>query len=100
MEGACIRGSFISIDLRFSLNVTGLEGSSDWDKVPATTPVMIFALVNQDPAPVLCAYLGGDLKRLRASALLGSIVPLLALLVWDAIALGLSDQAGHVIDPV
>ncbi|KAJ6901895.1 hypothetical protein NC651_019630 [Populus alba x Populus x berolinensis] len=49
---------------------------------------------------VLCAYLGGDLKRLRASVLLGSIVPLLALLVWDAIALGLSDQAGHVIDPV
>ncbi|KAJ6909373.1 hypothetical protein NC652_020381 [Populus alba x Populus x berolinensis] len=77
-----------------------MEGSSDWDKVPATIPVMIFALVNQDPAPVLCAYLGGDLKRLRASALLGSIVPLLALLVWDAIALGLSDQAGHVIDPV
>jgi tyrosine-specific transport protein len=32
--------------------------------------------------------------------LLGSIVPLLALLVWGAIALGLSDQAGHVIDPV
>jgi tyrosine-specific transport protein len=62
---------------------------------------------------VLCAYLGGDLKRLRASVLLGgdlkrlrasvllgSIVPLLALLVWGAIALGLSDQAGHVIDPV
>ncbi|KAI5578554.1 hypothetical protein POPTR_008G040400v4 [Populus trichocarpa] len=79
---------------------SGLEGSSDWEKVPATIPVMIFALVNHDPAPVLCAYLGGDLKRLRASVLLGSIVPLLALLVWGAIALGLSDQAGHVIDPV
>jgi tyrosine-specific transport protein len=49
---------------------------------------------------VLCAYLGGDLKRLRASVLPGSIVPLLALLVWGAIALGLSDQAGHAIDPV
>jgi len=30
---------------------SGLEGSSDWEKVPATIPVMIFALVNHDPAP-------------------------------------------------
>ncbi|KAJ6432851.1 hypothetical protein OIU84_019976 [Salix udensis] len=79
---------------------SGLEGSGDWGKVPATIPVMIFALVYHDLAPVLCAYLGGDLKRLRASVLLGSIVPLLALLVWDAIALGLSAQAGQVVDPV
>ncbi|KAG6758489.1 hypothetical protein POTOM_038842 [Populus tomentosa] len=79
---------------------SGLEGSGDWGKVPATIPVMIFALVYHDLAPVLCAYLGGDLKRLRTSILLGSIVPLLALLVWDAIALGLSAQADQVVDPV
>ncbi|KAJ6983349.1 hypothetical protein NC653_026222 [Populus alba x Populus x berolinensis] len=79
---------------------SGLEGSGDWGKVPATIPVMIFALVYHDLAPVLCAYLGGDLKRLRTSVLLGSIVPLLALLVWDAIALGLSAQADQVVDPV
>jgi tyrosine-specific transport protein len=30
----------------------------------------------------------------------GSIVPLLALLVWDAIALGLSAKADQVVDPV
>ncbi|XP_011040994.1 PREDICTED: uncharacterized protein LOC105137094 isoform X3 [Populus euphratica] len=79
---------------------SGLEGSGDWGKVPATIPVMIFALVYHDLAPVLCAYLGGDLKRLRTSVLLGSSVPLLALLVWDAIALGLSAQADQVVDPV
>ncbi|GFY84550.1 hypothetical protein Acr_03g0013240 [Actinidia rufa] len=49
---------------------------------------------------VLCAYLGGDLQRIRASVLLGSVVPLLALLVWDAIALGLSTHADQVADPV
>lgn len=32
--------------------------------------------------------------------MLGSIVPLLALLVWDAIALGLSEQVDQVADPV
>ena len=49
---------------------------------------------------VLCAYLGGDLKRIRTSVLLGSVVPMLALLVWDAVALGLSAQSDQVVDPV
>ncbi|CAL9007784.1 unnamed protein product [Prunus brigantina] len=79
---------------------SGLEGTGDWGKVPATIPVIIFSLVYHDLAPVLCAYLGGDLTRLRISVFLGSLVPLLALLVWDAIALGLSAHADQVVDPV
>ncbi|XP_050250144.1 uncharacterized protein LOC126697270 isoform X5 [Quercus robur] len=78
----------------------GLGGSGDWGKVPATIPVIIFSLVYHDLAPVLCAYLGGDLTRIRTSVLLGSLVPLLALLVWDAVALGLSAQSDQVVDPV
>ncbi|KAK6144823.1 hypothetical protein DH2020_021643 [Rehmannia glutinosa] len=49
---------------------------------------------------VLCAYLDGDLSRIRVSVFLGSVVPLLALLIWEAIALGLSNQADQVSDPV
>lgn len=49
---------------------------------------------------VLCAYLEGDLRRIRASVLLGSVVPLIALLVWNAVALGLSAQAEQFTDPV
>ncbi|XP_075496035.1 uncharacterized protein LOC142533230 isoform X2 [Primulina tabacum] len=80
---------------------SGLDSSSGhWEKVPDTLPVMIFALVYHDLAPVLCAYLEGDLIRIRASILLGSIMPLLALLVWNAIVLGLSNQADQVADPV
>ncbi|XP_010658409.1 uncharacterized protein LOC100251314 isoform X1 [Vitis vinifera] len=79
---------------------SGLEGSGDWGKVPATIPVIIFSLVYHDLAPVICAYLGGDLTRIRASVLLGSLVPLVALLLWDAIALGLSSQADQAVDPV
>ncbi|XP_052200165.1 uncharacterized protein LOC127806731 isoform X2 [Diospyros lotus] len=80
--------------------LSGMEGASDWGKVPATIPVIIFSLVYHDIAPVVCAYLGGDLPRIRASVLLGSVVPLLALLLWDGIALGLSAQADQVADPV
>ncbi|KAL2549533.1 Tryptophan/tyrosine permease [Forsythia ovata] len=78
----------------------GTETSGDWEKVPATIPVMIFSLVFHDLVPVLCAYLGGDLRRVRTSVLLGSVVPLVALLFWNAIALGLSSQANEVTDPV
>lgn len=41
---------------------------------------------------VICAYLGGDLPRVRFSIILGSLVPLLSMLVWDDIALGLSSH--------
>lgn len=53
-----------------------------------------------DAIEVLCAYLEGDLTRIRASVFLGSVVPLLTLLIWDAIALGLSNQADQVSDPL
>ncbi|KAL7109344.1 hypothetical protein ACP275_06G170400 [Erythranthe tilingii] len=81
---------------------SGFEGggSGDWGKVPATLPVLIFTLVYHDLAPVLCAYLEGDLKRIRASIFLGSLVPFLALLIWEAIALGLPNQENQVSDPV
>ncbi|KAI3470450.1 hypothetical protein Pfo_027113 [Paulownia fortunei] len=79
---------------------SGFEGGGDWEKIPATLPVMIFTLVYHDLAPVLCAYLEGDLKRIRASVFLGSVVPLLVLLIWEAIALGLSNKADQVSDPV
>ena len=39
---------------------------------------------------MICAYLEGDLARIRLSILLGSLVPLVSLLVWEDIALGLA----------
>ncbi|OVA10148.1 Tryptophan/tyrosine permease [Macleaya cordata] len=79
---------------------SGLDGSSNWGNVPATLPVIIFSLVYHDLSPVICAYLDGDLARIRASLVIGSLVPLLALLVWDAVALGLSAHSDQVVDPL
>ncbi|KAI3983565.1 hypothetical protein MKX01_000577 [Papaver californicum] len=79
---------------------TGLDGSSNWGNIPATIPVIIFSLVYHDLLPVICAYLDGDLARIRASFIIGSLVPLFTLLVWDAVTLGLSAHADLVVDPV
>ncbi|XP_047337233.1 tyrosine-specific transport system-like [Impatiens glandulifera] len=81
--------------------LAGFEDGGDWAKVPEAIPVMIFSLVYHDLAPVLCAYLGGDIGRIRTSILVGSVVPLLTLLAWNAIALGLFAQTDQLnADPV
>lgn len=36
---------------------SGLEGSGDWGKVPATIPVIIFSLVYHDLAPGIRIFL-------------------------------------------
>lgn len=47
---------------------------------------------------MICAYLEGDLARIRLSILVGSLVPLLCLLVWDDIALGLDTDLAAGFD--
>uniref|UniRef100_A0A0A9AIP5 Uncharacterized protein n=1 Tax=Arundo donax TaxID=35708 RepID=A0A0A9AIP5_ARUDO len=90
--------TFVMIGLLLTIEVSAvafggglsLPANTNWDQVPAALPVIIFTLVFHDIAPVICAYLGGDLARIRLSILVGSLVPLLSLLVWDDIALGLA----------
>ncbi|XP_077250706.1 uncharacterized protein LOC143890054 isoform X2 [Tasmannia lanceolata] len=98
---ASMIGLLVAIEVIAALNGgwSGLTSSGDWDQVPVTIPVIIFSLVYHDLAPVICTYLGGDLARIRLSLVLGSLVPLLALLVWEAVALGLSSRTNGV-DPL
>ncbi|KAL6644743.1 hypothetical protein ACP70R_016351 [Stipagrostis hirtigluma subsp. patula] len=90
--------TFVMIGLLLAIEVSAvafggglsLPANANWGQVPATLPVIIFTLVFHDTAPVICAYLGGDLARIRLSIIVGSLVPLLSLLIWDDIALGLA----------
>ncbi|TVU47704.1 hypothetical protein EJB05_07311 [Eragrostis curvula] len=90
--------TFVMIGLLLTIEVSAvafggglsLPANSNWEQVPAALPVIIFTLVFHDIAPVICAYLRGDLARIRLSILVGSLVPLLSLLVWDDIALSLA----------
>ncbi|CAM6034823.1 unnamed protein product [Sphagnum compactum] len=72
---------------------SGLE-HMDWAMAPQTIPIMILALVYHDLTPVLCAHLGGDKDRIRKSIVLGSMVPLVMFLLWDAVALCLVPVSG------
>ncbi|KAK7364622.1 hypothetical protein VNO80_13361 [Phaseolus coccineus] len=79
---------------------SGVGGLSDWTKIPPTIPVIIFSLVFHDITPFICTYLEVDLRRIKASVFIGALVPLVAVLVWDAVAFGLAAEANQVVDPV
>ncbi|KAL5720843.1 hypothetical protein ACHQM5_013473 [Ranunculus cassubicifolius] len=78
----------------------GFGAEGNWANIPATFPVIIFTLVYHDLLPVICAYLDGDLARIRVAFIGGSLVPLLVLLVWNAVALGLLSPSDPVVDPI
>ncbi|KAK9153457.1 hypothetical protein Sjap_000937 [Stephania japonica] len=99
---AAMIGLLVAIDVLavVSGEWSGLEEMWNWEEVPPTIPVIIFTLVYHDLAPVICAYLDGDIARIRTSFAIGSLTPLLILLVWNAVALGLSAHADNSVDPV
>lgn len=49
---------------------------------------------------VICTYLEGDLRRIKPSVFIGALVPLVLVLVWNAVAVGLAAEAKQVVDPV
>mmetsp|Transcript_8440 Transcript_8440/g.31117 ORF Transcript_8440/g.31117 Transcript_8440/m.31117 type:complete len:621 (-) Transcript_8440:2985-4847(-) len=72
---------------------------SNWDSVGGSLPVVVLALVFHDLVPILANYLGGDIKRVRKSILVGSFIPLLMFLSWEAVALSVS-PSGSSVDPL
>ncbi|KAF8683553.1 hypothetical protein HU200_044468 [Digitaria exilis] len=98
--------TFVMIGLLLMIEVSAvalggglsLPANANWEQVPSALPVIIFTLVFHDIAPVICAYLEGDLARIRLSILVGSLVPLVCLLVWDDIALGLATDLAAGFD--
>ena len=68
--------------------------AGDWSCAPACVPVVFLALVYHDLVPVICAYLAGDVAKIRKAVILGSAAPLAMFLAWDAVALGVGAASG------
>eukprot|EP00271_Cylindrocystis_brebissonii_P022855 TRINITY_DN8972_c0_g1_i1.p1 TRINITY_DN8972_c0_g1~~TRINITY_DN8972_c0_g1_i1.p1 ORF type:complete len:250 (+),score=43.42 TRINITY_DN8972_c0_g1_i1:22-750(+) len=56
--------------------------------VPASLPVLALSFVYQNVVPVVATNLEGDLPRVRTAVLLGTALPLVMFLAWDAAILG------------
>ena len=73
---------------------SAVDFAGDWSCAPACAPVVFLALVYHDLVPVICAYLAGDVAKIRKAVILGSAAPLAMFLAWDAVALGVGAASG------
>jgi tyrosine-specific transport protein len=61
----------------------------DWNVALAIAPFMIISFGFHNLIPSLTTYLNYDVKRLKKSIILGSLLPLAIYLVWEGLILGL-----------
>ncbi len=56
--------------------------------MPPAVSVMFVALFYHNIVPVIAVQLEGDARKIRQSIIIGSAIPLLMFLVWNAVILG------------
>ncbi|XP_019051749.1 PREDICTED: uncharacterized protein LOC104588783 [Nelumbo nucifera] len=81
---------------------TLLQGN--FEAVPSSIPIIVLSFVYQNVVPVLCTNLEGDLSKVRTAIVLGTAIPLLLFLFWDAVILGTISNLGSdsykITDPL
>lgn len=63
-----------------------------WPAVLPAVPVMVLTLGFHVITPLICSVLGGRANKVRQAILLGGAVPLLMVLAWNTVVLGLAKE--------
>ncbi|KAI7844273.1 hypothetical protein COHA_002071 [Chlorella ohadii] len=66
--------------------------TANWGAVPDTLPVIMLSFVFHNIVGTIATSLEGDVQKIRQAIILGSGVPLLMFLAWDAAVLGSSGE--------
>ena len=77
--------------------------SQHWSQVSVAIPVMFVAFVYHNVVPVITTQLEGDRTKVSQSILIGSLIPLLLFLLWNAVILGSffpTVGSASTIDPI
>ncbi|CAL9156903.1 unnamed protein product [Musa hybrid cultivar] len=106
----------LGIVVSFTSLVSGLiwliaSGGLQWqslrrahfEAIPQSIPIIALSFVYQNVVPVLCTNLEGDLSKVRTAVVLGTAIPLVLFLIWDAVILGTIpnlDTTGALTDPL
>ncbi|KAL3763901.1 hypothetical protein ACHAWU_003367 [Discostella pseudostelligera] len=76
------------------VQISNLLSHSDWTKLyPPVISIGILSLGAQNVVPTLLQYLKNDPIKTRQAIFIGSLVPLLLYLIWEAIFLGVVDAS-------
>ncbi|XP_077254178.1 tryptophan/tyrosine permease isoform X3 [Tasmannia lanceolata] len=77
---------------------------ANFNAIPLSIPIIALSFVYQNVVPVLCTNLEGNLSKVRTAIILGTAIPLVLFLVWDAVILGtisnLDTSDSKIIDPL
>ncbi len=60
----------------------------NWSALPNAVPVMLVALFYHNVIPAVALQLEGDARLIRSSIFVGSAIPLIMFLAWNAVVLG------------
>lgn len=94
---ARFNGTFVAIVITTFMVLLVLSGShvdpgelihQNWPAISPAVSVMLVALFYHNIVPVVTTQLEGDLGKIRQSIVVGSVIPLLMFLVWNAVILG------------
>jgi tyrosine-specific transport protein len=66
-----------------------------WPYAVFALPVLVISFGFHNMIPSLAMYLKGDVRRLRLTLILGSLVPLLVYILWEAVMLGIIPVRGR-----
>ncbi|KAG9454792.1 hypothetical protein H6P81_007696 [Aristolochia fimbriata] len=107
-NGLLVFGIIASFTALVGVSSGNLQWSSlleaNFGAVPASIPIIVLAFVYQNVVPVLCTNLEGDLSKVRSAIILGTSIPLVLFLVWNAVILGiipsLASNGDKVMDPL
>ncbi|CAK8985639.1 unnamed protein product [Durusdinium trenchii] len=60
---------------------------SDWSQATDTVPTLLLSLVYHNVVPTICAQLEGDRGKITKAVVIGSLIPFLMFVVWNAAVL-------------
>lgn len=108
INGFLVFGILVSFAVLVGVAAGDIEWSSllqvNIKAVPQSIPIICLSFVYQNVVPVLCTNLEGNLPEVRTAIVLGTAIPLVMFLVWDAVILGtishLNASGVHVVDPL
>jgi tyrosine-specific transport protein len=92
-----VNNTFVVIVILTFMGLLGLSSThvdpgqwlhQNWLAVSPTISVMLVALFYHNIVPVVTTQLEGDLGKIRQSIVIGSLIPLLMFLAWNAVILG------------
>lgn len=73
---------------------------ANWTAVPASLSILSLAFVYQNIVPVITSDLEGDADKVRSAILIGTLIPLVMFLSWNATILGSTSHIVNGSDPV